>query len=234
MLAMDSSGRRSPPAVIYRDRRAAGVALASELHKRGTKATVVLGLTRGGVPVAFEVAQSLGARLDVIVVKKIGVPFNSELAVGAVCSDGTAILRQSAIDDMGIPDEFVARELARRSAEAKESEKKFRAGHRAASLQGERVVLVDDGLATGATMKAAAVSAKARGAAHVTVAVPVASEYAMHELLTFADDLIALNVPAKFYSVGQYYEDFSQTTDETVVTLLGSTLSVTAPGGAAP
>ena len=206
--------------VYFQDRHAAGRTLGAALVTRGVLADVVMGLTRGGVPVAFEVSAALGAQLDLIVVKKLGSPFSHELAIGAVCSDGTLVTRPDAVHEMGVPEDYLERETAERSREAKEAEDRYRGGFPALDLSGARVVVVDDGIATGATMEAAARSARKRGASRVIIAVPVSSEHAAQALPAVVDEFIALGTPAMFWAVGQFYEDFSPVEDELVRDLL--------------
>jgi predicted phosphoribosyltransferase len=200
----------------FADRASAGRALGQELAARGAAADIVLGLTRGGVPVALEVARALGAELDIIVVKKIGAPFSPELAIGAVCADGSVVTRSEAVEELGVPREYVQREIAALSLESREAEVRYRGGDQPLGLAGKRVVIVDDGVATGATMEAAIKSARGRGALSVIVAVPVASAYAVRTLEGVADGFVALDVPPDFYAVGQYYDDFSPVANEEV------------------
>ncbi len=194
--------------------------LAALLKKRALPVDVVLGLTRGGVPVAYEVATALSARLDIIVIKKLGSPSSPELAIGAVCSDGVMVTREDAIADMDVDPEYVAREARQRAREARDAEARYRHGTPPAALAGARVVVVDDGIATGATMAAAVRSARSRGAAHVIVAAPVSSEHAERELSRVADALVMLGIPEMFWAVGQFYDDFSPVEDENVRELL--------------
>jgi predicted phosphoribosyltransferase len=206
--------------VFFLDRREAGRELAADLLARGVKAGVVLGLTRGGVPVAYEVALALDAALDIVVVKKVGAPFSAELALGAVCSDGTLVTRTEAIQEMGIPEDYLQREVVKMSQEAHEAEGRYRGGVAALELSGRQVVVVDDGIATGSSIEAAVKSARRRGASRVIVAVPVSSEHAARMLSVQADEFICLGVPPDFWAVGQFYADFSPVYDEEVRDLL--------------
>ncbi len=205
---------------LFLNRREAGRALGAKLASLGTSAGIVLGLTRGGVPVAYEVALALGARLDIIVVKKIGSPMTPELALGAVCSDGTIVRRTEAVRDLGVSDEYVQHEADARSAEARAAEERYRGGCGALDLTGARVIVVDDGIATGASMEAACLSARNRGASTVTVATPVSPPHAQDALARVADGFVSLLEPEEFWAVGQFYEDFSQVADDEVRSLL--------------
>ena len=205
---------------LYRNREDAGQKLGAQLRGRGVTVGVVLGLTRGGVPVAAAIADLLGARLDVIVVKKIGAPLIAEMAIGAVCSDGSMVLHEEAIRQLQVPQEYVDHESYSQLREAQVAEDFFREGHRAADLRGAEVLVVDDGVATGATMEAAVKSAHNRGASRVTVAVPVASEHAVRLLQKAADEVISSLTPAEFWAVGQFYEDFSPVSNDVVRRLL--------------
>ena len=206
--------------MYFADRTSAGLALGQGLAARETSADIVLGLTRGGVPVAFEVAKALQAELDIMVVKKIGAPFSPELAIGAVCPDGSVVTRSEAVEELGVSRDYVEREITALSLEARTAEGRYRGGGEPLGLAGKRVVIVDDGVATGATMEAAIMSARSRGALRVSVAVPVASVYAARALEGVADDFAALEVPPDFFAVGQYYDDFSPVADVEVQALL--------------
>ncbi len=205
--------------MYFRDRIEAGRLLGAELTGRGFVDPVVLGLPRGGVPVAAEVARALGAPLDVLVVRKVGAPFQPELAVGAV-AEGVTALSEDLIVQLGIRRaevEAVADaergEVARRTA-------KFRRAAPRLDLRGRTAVIVDDGIATGATARAAAEVARKLGAARVVVAAPVSSLEARRVLRGVADEVVALDYPDPFMAVGCWYDDFRQTTDEEVVQLL--------------
>ena len=206
--------------MTYADRADAGRRLAMRLgHLRG-RDLVVLGLPRGGVPVAFQVARALGAPLDVLVVRKLGVPFQPELAMGAVGEGGVRVLNESVMGMARItPEDFASvernelLEMARRVA-------RFRGERPRVDLDGRTALVVDDGIATGATARAACQVARAQGAAHVVLAAPVAPLDQVDGLHDCADEVVFLETPAYFLGVGQFYEDFSQTTDEEVATLL--------------
>ena len=205
---------------LFRDRRDAGVKLAEQLeHLRG-QAPVVLGLPRGGVPVAFEVATRLGAPLDVIVVRKLGVPFQPELGMGAVGEDGVRVLNPDVLRQARVTESQLAEVEARERAEVEERATRLRRGRPAIPLTGRTVVIVDDGLATGGTARAAVRVARARGAERVVLAVPVAPPETVAALRADADDVVAVETPEPFFAIGGWYSDFSPTSDAEVVELL--------------
>ncbi|GAA0453273.1 hypothetical protein GCM10009544_15100 [Streptomyces stramineus] len=201
----------------------AGRRLAERLVQLGgDERPVVLGLPRGGVPVAFEVARALGAPLDVILVRKLGVPVHPELALGAVGEDGVRVLNSDILRLSGVDEDDLAEVRRREEAELARQADRFRGGRPRTSPAGRTAVVVDDGAATGATARAACRVARAQGAARVVLAVPVASPDAAAALRADADvdELVCLTAPGGFSAVGEWYEDFSQTTDEEVVGLL--------------
>ncbi|MEU6664338.1 phosphoribosyltransferase family protein [Streptomyces sp. NPDC046821] len=204
----------------FTDRTEAGRRLAAALgHLRG-EAPVVLGLPRGGVPVAYEVASALGAPLDVIVVRKLGVPYQPELAFGAIGEGGVRVLNDDIVRHCGIdPDHIAAVERTERQ-ELERRARRFRGGRPPAAGDARTVIVVDDGIATGATAAAACQVVRARGAAHVVLAVPVAPPDAVHRLSGVADEVVCLSAPPLFGSVGEWYLDFAQTTDEEVAACL--------------
>lgn len=204
----------------FRDRSDAGQKLGKTLAADSVKADIVMGLTRGGVPVASAVAEALSLPLDIIVVKKIGAPFSHELAIGAVCSDGSRVLHEHFIQELGISGDYVDEEARRMLKEARAAEEDYRAGRPSPGLDGRAVILVDDGIATGSTMEAATVSVRNRGAARVVIAVPVASPESEKELTRVADAVISLLHPAGFFSVGQFYSRFDQVPDDEVKRLV--------------
>jgi predicted phosphoribosyltransferase len=206
--------------MIFQDRRDAGRALAraiAELHDLGD--AVVLGLPRGGVPVAYEVARSLNLPLDIFIVRKLGVPGQEELAMGAIASGGTVVTNQSIIRDLKISPETIEAIAQRERLEIERREKAYRDGRPPIPLEGRTAIVVDDGLATGASMLAAARALRPR-ARRVIAAVPVASEITCKELSGEVDQIICAATPQPFFAVGMFYRDFSQTTDEEVRTLL--------------
>ena len=204
----------------FADRRDAGRRLAARLqHLRGQR-VVVLGLPRGGVPVAFEVARALGAPLDVIVVRKLGVPFQPELGMGAIGEGGVRVLSQDVIQRGGVSADELAAVEARERAELERRASRYRRGRLRQPLDGCCVVVVDDGIATGSTARAACQVARAQGAARVVLAVPVAPPGWQVRLGDVADELICVATPRSFFAIGQFYADFAQTTDEEVTDCL--------------
>ena len=202
------------------DRVDAGRRLAERLqYLRGTP-VVVLGLPRGGVPVAYEVARALDAPLDVIVVRKLGVPFQPELGMGALGEDGVRIINEEVVRLVGISDSELADVEARERTELERRARRFRSDRPRAALKDRTVVVVDDGIATGSTARAACQVARARGAARVVLAVPVAPPGWEARLGADADEFVCLETPEPFFSIGQFYTDFTQTSDEEVIACL--------------
>src|SRR5213596_2118823 len=207
----------------FANRTEAGRLLAEKLvNYAGRADVIVLGLPRGGVPVAFEVAQRLGALLDVFIVRKLGVPGFEELAAGAIASGGVRVLNEDVMRAIPHADEAINAITARETAELERREQIYREGRPPPELRDRIVILVDDGLATGATMRAAVKALRERGAAKIVVAVPVGPPDTCHEIEQLADETVCLNSPPFFQAVGQYYEDFSQTSDDDVRELLTS------------
>jgi putative phosphoribosyl transferase len=207
--------------VAFRDRTDAGRALAGRLvHLAGREDVVVLGLPRGGVPVAYEVASALGAPLDVLLARKLGVPGQSELAMGAVAAGGVRVLHRAVVDALRVPPEVVEEVAAREGAEAARREQSYRRGRPPLDVAGRVVVVVDDGLATGSTMRAAVTAVRAMSPERVVVAVPVGAPETCDELAGAADEVVCVHTPAGFQAVGQWYDDFSQTTDDEIRALL--------------
>ena len=205
----------------FRDRREAGRLLAERLRMDGDGSdTVVLALPRGGVPVAAEIAHELAVPLDVFVVRKLGVPGHEELALGAIASGGVRVLNQGVVDAARMSPEAVERVARRELEEVERREAAYRGGRPPVETAGKRVILVDDGLATGATMRAAVAAVRATGPARIVVAVPIAAASTCEELAREVDEIVCLRTPEPFYAVGLWYEDFSQTTDEEVRALL--------------
>ena len=207
----------------FRDRRAAGRQLAQRFDTYvGKPDIIVLALPRGGAPVAYEIAIRIGAPLDVLVVRKLGVPGHDELAMGAIASGGIRVVDQRIINMLGVSREaFEAVEVQER-AELARRERSFHAGRTPLDVTGKTVILVDDGLATGASMAAAIDAIRTRNPARVIAAVPVASPDTCAALGERADEMICLVTPDRLYSVGAWYEDFTQTTDDEVRELLDS------------
>jgi putative phosphoribosyl transferase len=207
--------------MLFRDRAEAGRFLALKLAAHaGRQDTVVLALPRGGVPVAFEVAKSLNAPLDVFIVRKLGVPGQEELALGATATGQVRVLNQDIITALGISDEVVDSVIAREERELQRREQLYRGDRPPCELEGKTVILVDDGLATGSTMHAAVLALRRRKPARVIAAVPVAAVSTCEEFKDEVDEIVCATTPNPFYAVGQWYEDFSQTTDGEVQELL--------------
>ena len=206
----------------FRDRAEAGRLLAEQLRGySGRSDVVVLALPRGGVPVAYEVAQALGVPLGVFVVRKIGVPGHEELAMGAIASGGVLVLDDRLVRALGVGREELDRVIASEVNELERREAAYGNGHQALDLEGKTVILVDDGLATGSTMRAAALAVRQQNPARIIVAVPVASEETCDEFRDVVDEIVCELTPTPFRAVGLWYEDFSQTSDEEVRELLG-------------
>lgn len=205
---------------MFADRRQAGRRLAPLLAHLRTDDVVVVGLPRGGVPVAEEVATSLGAPLDVILVRKLGVPFHQELGMGAIGEGGVRVINDEVVAMAGVgPGEIDAVERRER-AELDRRALRYRSGRERVSLAGRVVVVVDDGIATGSTARAACLVARAQGARKVVLAVPVAPPDWTERLAGSADEFLSVQTPSPFYGVGQFYERFAQTTDEEVISCL--------------
>jgi putative phosphoribosyl transferase len=211
---------------IFEDREDAGRALAAALGAmRGAAGTVVLGLPRGGVPVGFEIAQALGLPLDVLVVRKLGLPWQPELAMGAIASGGAVVLNEDVLRHAVGRADALERVMRDERAELERREKAYRGARPPLDMMGRTGILVDDGLATGATMEAAVRALQMLGAKRVVVAVPVASVAARERIAAVADEVICLEAPPLFSAVGQWYRDFGQTSDEVVRELLAKSPS---------
>jgi predicted phosphoribosyltransferase len=205
----------------FRNRRDAGRQLAAHLlDYQGRDDLVVLGLPRGGIPVAFEVAQALHAPLDVLVVRKLGLPGHEELAMGAIASGGVRVLNPDVVDSLRVPRRVVDAVAASEQAELERRERFYRSGRPGFDPAGRTVILVDDGLATGATMRAAITALRDRHPIEIIVAVPVAPASTCQEIARLADRVVCLQQPNLFGAVGQWYEDFRPTTDAEVRRLL--------------
>jgi putative phosphoribosyl transferase len=205
----------------FRDRKEAGRFLGELLQDyAGRDDVIVLALPRGGVPVGYEVANALDAPLDVFVVRKLGVPGHDELAMGALASGNLAVLNQSAIEALGISDGQIRQVANEEYRELQRREQAYRDGREPPDLAGKTVILVDDGLATGSSMRAAALAVRERKPAKVVVAVPVAASETCDEFRDVVDEIICGIQPRPFQAVGTWYEDFSQTSDEEVRELL--------------
>jgi putative phosphoribosyl transferase len=206
---------------VFDDRRTAGRALVPELQRCDLQDPIILGLPRGGVPLAYEIAMALRAPLDTIVVRKLGVPSQPELAFGAIASGGIRVINDEVVASVrSLDEEAIERVASRELAELRRREQAYRLDRPYPELEGRDVVLVDDGLATGATMLAAAQAVRTKSPASVVVAVPVGSGAAVAKVSAIVDRVICLESPQSFYAVGQFYVDFGQTTDAEVRELL--------------
>jgi putative phosphoribosyl transferase len=210
--------------VPFPDRPAAGRELAMRLgHYARRHDVIILALPRGGIPVAFEVAQALEAPLDVFVVRKLGVPGHEELAMGAIASGAgkpVQVLNNEVVDSLGIPPSIIQRVANEERLELERREKAYRGNRPPADIAGHVVILIDDGLATGATMRAAALAVKQRKPARTVIAVPVAAAETCQQMKSLVDEMICLHTPEPFQAVGLWYDNFSQTTDDEVRALL--------------
>jgi putative phosphoribosyl transferase len=209
--------------MIFRDRSDAGRRLAEQLTEyAGRPGVLVLALPRGGVPVAFEVARRLGAPLDIFLVRKLGVPGHEEFAMGAIATGGVRFINEGVVDYLGIPGEVVDAVAADEQLELERRERAYRDDRPPPDVRGRTVILVDDGLATGSTMRAASAALRKQGPARIVVAVPVSAPQTCDEFRAEVDEVVCAITPEPFHAVGLWYEDFSQTTDEEVRALLES------------
>ncbi len=204
----------------FADRAEAGCELVARLEHLRDKSPIVLGLPRGGVPVAYQIAEALNAPLDVIVVRKLGVPWLPELAMGAIGEDGSRVVETETLRHEGITDEILAAVEQREAIELLRRADAYRAGRPAVPLADRTVIVVDDGIATGSTVRAACLVATQRGAARVVLAVPVLPPDLIRPLSTVADEVIWLYAPEPMIAVGNWYDDFDQLTDSQVVATL--------------
>jgi predicted phosphoribosyltransferase len=217
--------------VMYRDRTHAGTVLAEELRRAIEEPLLILALPRGGVVVAVEAARHLDAELDVLVVRKIGVPAQEELAMGAVGAGGVYVLHERLVQRLGLEDRTCQELIAQRRSEAQARDRRYRGGAPPPDLAGRRVCLIDDGLATGSTMAAAVQIVRRQGPAMIIVAVPVAPPDTCAAFARSVDLFICPRRPQDFGSVGAWYEDFSEVTDEQVCTLLRQTAQARVSSG---
>lgn len=205
----------------FKDRTDAGQKLALQLHKYSQMANgIVIGLPRGGVPVAYEVAQALKLSLDIVCPRKIGAPGNPEFALGAVTESGEGIIDADLVQMLGVDADYLQAEIESERKEAQHRLEYYRKGLPPRILRGKTVIIIDDGLATGATMKAALASIRKESPEKVVVAVPVSPSETLEEMKELADEVVCLEIPLFFQAVGQFYEDFGQTTDKEVICLL--------------
>jgi len=212
----------------FRNRRDAGRVLAAYLaHYANRPDVLVLALPRGGVPVAYEVANALGAPLDVFLVRKLGVPGHEELAMGAVATGGVRVLNERVVGGLGIPDDVIDAVVAREEQELRRRERLYRGDRLPPDVRGRTVILVDDGLATGATMLAAVRALRQQQPARIVVAVPAGSPDTCAQLRSESDDVVCAITPEPFSAVGRWYEDFAQTSDDEVRALLARSTAAT-------
>jgi predicted phosphoribosyltransferase len=205
----------------FRNRREAGRLLASQLAAYANRPDlIVLALPRGGVPVAYEVARALDAPLDVFLVRKLGVPGHEEFALGAIATGGVRVINQDVVRRLRIPPDTIQAIAVQEQRELARRERLYRGNRPAPEVRGRTVMLVDDGLATGATMLAAIKALRSQGAGRIVVAVPIASPETCDQLAKEVDDIVCAVTPEPFDAVGLWYEDFSQTTDDEVRELL--------------
>ena len=207
--------------MLFHDRTEAGQVLADRLTEYANRADVlVLALPRGGVPVAYEVARALHAPLDIFLVRKLGVPGHEELAMGAIASGGVRVLNEEVVRALGIPPETIASVAAGEQRELERRAQTYRGDRPPLDVRNRTVILVDDGLATGSTMRAAVAALRRKGLDRIVVAVPVGSVETCAEFQDVADETVCARTPEPFYAVGRWYEDFTQTTDEEVHELM--------------
>ncbi len=207
--------------MLFQDRAEAGRLLAAQLSEFAHRSdAILLALPRGGVPVGYEVARALNAPLDVFVVRKLGVPWQPELAMGAIASGGTRVMNVDVVHGLGIPHEEVDRVAAREQKELEARERAYRGDRPPLDVKGKTVILVDDGLATGSSMRAAAFALRERNPDRVVIAVPVAAPQTCAEFRAEGHEVVCAATPEPFMAVGQWYREFAQTTDEEVRDLL--------------
>lgn len=206
----------------FRDRADAGRQLGEALRPRyGDRPdVVVLALPRGGVPVAYEVSQILNVPLDIFVVRKLGVPGHEELAMGAIATGGAIVFNDEVVENLGIPRFAIDRVIERERVELERREREYRGGRPPLDVNGKTIILVDDGLATGASMHAAVQAVRALGPAGIVIGVPAGASSTCSRLRPFVNDIVCVTTPDPFYAVSAWYDDFSQTTDEEVADLM--------------
>jgi len=207
--------------MLFRDRTEAGRVLAHRLAAYANYPNaLVLALPRGGVPVAFEIAEALNLPLDIVVVRKLGLPGHEEFAMGAIASGGARVLNQDLIRQLSLSDEIIEQIVAREQRELERRERTYRGQRPVLDVRDRIIIIVDDGLATGSSMRAAIAALRQKQPAKLIVAVPVGARITCSELEAFADEVICLETPENFSAVGLWYRDFSQITDEEVIDLL--------------
>jgi putative phosphoribosyl transferase len=208
---------------LFEDRRAAGRRLAKQLQALELEGNIiVLALPRGGVPVGYEIARALDAPLDIFVTRKIGAPGNPEFAIGAIASDGTVVLDDSVVEDLYISDDYIESETERQLDEVQRRLSVYRGDESPPDVEDRTVILVDDGVATGATVRASLRALRQRGPARLILAVPVGPPQTIAALRKLADDVVVIDTPQPFWAIGRFYGAFSQTTDDEVIQLLAA------------
>jgi putative phosphoribosyl transferase len=207
--------------MIFRDRAEAGRMLAAKLARYANRAdVVVLALPRGGVPVAYEVARHLHAPLDVFLVRKLGLPGHEELAMGAIATGGVRVLNEDVVRALGIPEDIIESVASKEQQELERRERIYRGNRPPVDLRDRIIILVDDGLATGSSMRAAVAALRQQGPGRIVIVVPIGALQTCRELREEADEVVCLYTPEPFHAVGLWYENFSQTTDQEVHDLL--------------
>jgi putative phosphoribosyl transferase len=221
------------PAMVFPDRAEAGRVLAKRLKAyKNQRNVLVLGIPRGGVPVAFEVAAELHAPLDVFIVRKLGVPGREELAFGAIASGGIRFLDTEIVEAVGISESEMERITATEKQELERRERAYRGGRVPLAVEGQTVIVVDDGIATGSSMQAAITALRQLKPSRLVVAIPVAPISTCRRLRPEVDDLVCVHLPTSFYAIGEFYEDFSQVSDQRVTELLHKVTQEPAEGAA--
>ncbi|MCF7799787.1 phosphoribosyltransferase [Candidatus Babeliales bacterium] len=209
--------------MIFENREQAGELLSEKLKNyKDNKNAMIIGLARGGIVTAAAIAKNLNLPLDIMAPRKIGAPLNPELAIGAITQDGQAVLDKNLIDSMGITQSYIDKKIEKEKLEAQRRLKIYRAGKESLNLENKIVILVDDGIATGSTIKAATKSAKSQNAKNIIIAVPVAAKDIVEELKKEVDKVICIETPINFLAISMYYKYFGQTTDEEVKNIMGS------------
>lgn len=206
---------------VFQDRYDAGRRLADQLIQyQNDPSTLVLALPRGGVPVAYEVSKKLQLPLDIFIVRKLGVPFHEELAMGAIASGNSVFLNEEIISNLSITQNTIQQVIEKEKTELERREKKYREGRPFPSIAGKKIILIDDGIATGASIYSAIIALKRLSPQKIIIGIPIAPEETITELKHLVDEMVCIYPAPIFYGVGQFYKDFSQTTDEEVMQLI--------------
>jgi predicted phosphoribosyltransferase len=204
---------------MFENRKQAGLELSKILREHIDKDAVILAIPRGGALVGHAVKEALGCRWDLIIPRKLGAPFNKEIAIGAVTQDGTMLLDEEMVLYLNVSEDYISKEKDRQIKEINRRMELYKGERKPVPIEGKRVVVIDDGIATGFTIKAAIKSIQNAGASDIIIAVPVAPNDVVEDLLEIVDKVVCLDSPYPFYAVGMYYEDFHQTTDSEVIDL---------------